>query len=69
MTGTMQTEHKDIRPFKIYRDRRGWPLWYQRFVEAWWVITNKHNLHTAWQAGYDYGTTQEYARTVINGGR
>ena len=59
----------DPRPFKIYRDRRGWPRWYQRFVEAWWVLTGTHNLHTAWQAGHNHGTNMEYQRTVVNGGR
>lgn len=59
----------DPRPFKIYRNRRGWPHWYQRLIEAWWAITGKHTLQSAWQAGHDHGTAMEYRRTVINGGR
>ena len=69
---TARTEapsREDPRPFRIYRDKRGWPRWYQRFAEAWWIITRQHSLHTAWQAGYNHGTNQEYRRTVINGGR
>ena len=59
----------DPRPFRIYRNRRGWPRWFQRWVEAWWIIRGDWSLHRAWQAGHDHGTAVEYQRTVVNGGR
>lgn len=59
----------DPRKFKIYRNRRGWPCWYQRWLEAWWIVTGSWSLHRAWQDGKDYGTRMEYQRTVVNGGR
>jgi hypothetical protein len=52
-----------------YRDEKGWPMWYQKYLEAWWIITGKWSLHKAWQIGMDYGTQQEYHRMVIMGGR
>lgn len=64
-----QVSDPDPRPFKIYRDRRGWPRWYQPWLEAWWIVTGRMSLHRAWQAGMDYGTAQEYRRTVVMGGR
>lgn len=57
------------RRFKIYRNRKGWPRWYQRWIEAWWIITGKWSLHRAWQDGLDYGAQTEFTRTIINGGR
>jgi len=59
----------DPRKFTIYRNKRGWPIWYQRWVEAWWIVTGKWSLHRAWQEGKDHGTQMEYHRTVIMGGR
>lgn len=53
----------------IYRNKRGWPKWYQRWLEAWWTITGKWSLHKAWQVGNDHGAACEYQRTVVNGGR
>lgn len=53
--------------FKIYRNSRGGPRWYQRLVEAWWVLTRRHSLHSAWQAGMDYGSRLEYRRLITNG--
>jgi hypothetical protein len=58
----------DQRPWTIHRNRRGWPRWYQRWVEAWWVVTGKWSLHRAWQAGKDLGAREEYQRVVVNGG-
>lgn len=60
---------EDPRQFKIYRNHKGWPRWYQRYLEAWWAITGEWSLHKAWQQGMEYGTQMEYERTVINGGR
>jgi len=59
---------KDPRSFKIYRGRRGWPAWYQRFLEAWWIVRGKWSLHRAWQEGYDHGTRMEYHRVITNMG-
>lgn len=59
----------DQRPFKIYRDKRGKPMWYQRYLEAWWIVRGGSSLHRAWQAGHDHGTHMEYYRTVVMGGR
>ncbi len=57
------------RKWKIYRNRRGWPTWYQRWLEAWWILTGQWSLHRAWQDGLDHGTAMGYKRTVVNGGR
>lgn len=54
------------RPFTVYRNRRGWPRWYQPLVEAWWVLTRRHSLHSVWQAGYDEGHMSEYRRLIHN---
>lgn len=59
----------DARPWKIHRDKKGKPRWFQRWLEAYWVVTGKWSLHRAWQRGCEYGTACEYRRTVINGGR
>ena len=59
-------ELADPRPFKIYRNRRGGPRWYQRIVEAWWVLTRRHSLHSAWQSGHDHGSMCEYHRLITN---
>lgn len=61
-------ETTDPRPFKIYRNKRGWATWYQRWLEAWWTITGKWSLHKAWQAGHDHGTRFEYERIIKNMG-
>ena len=63
------TKEADPCPFKIHRNRRGWPRWYQPILEAWWVLIGRWSLHRAWQAGIHHGTEMEYRRTVINGGR
>lgn len=57
------------RPFTIYRNRKGWPRWYQRFAEAWWIIRGTWSLHRAWQIGYDAGTAAEYRRIGVCEGR
>lgn len=63
-----QGREPDPRPFTIYRNRRGSPRWYQRWIEAWWVVTGKWSLHRAWQAGKDLGGMHEWQRIIINGG-
>jgi hypothetical protein len=60
---------EDPRPWVIHRNKKGWPRWYQRWLEAWWIVTGKQSLHRAWQAGLDHGSAMEYCRTVIHGGR
>ena len=54
------------RPFKIYRNRRGWPVWYQPILEAFWILTGRLSLHQAWQAGLDEGHCAEYHRLITN---
>lgn len=55
-------------PYKLYRNRTGWPTWYQRWLEAWWIITRKWSFHRIWQEGMWEGSKQEYMRIVINHG-
>lgn len=64
-----QGKQPDPRKWTIHRNRRGAPRWYQRWLEAWWIVTGKWSLHRAWQDGRDYGTLKEYERILINGGR
>jgi hypothetical protein len=59
----------DPRPWVIHRDARGRIRWYQRIVEAWWIVRGKWSLHLAWQEGHNHGTAMEYQRTVVRGGR
>jgi len=61
----VQITEDDPRPWTIHRNRRGWPCWYQRWREAWWIITGKWSLHHAWQCGHIHGTRMEYQRTVV----
>lgn len=56
-----------FRPWPIHRDRKGWIRWYQRFLEAWWIIKGEQSLHRAFQCGMDHGTRNEYARLIYNG--
>lgn len=56
----------DPRKWTIHRNRRGWPRWYQRWLEAWWIITGKWSLHRAWQDGKDLGGRMEYERLITN---
>jgi hypothetical protein len=58
----------DPRPWKIHRNKRGWPIWYQRLVEAWWILTGRWSLHSAWQNGKDHGSAREFQRIIVNGG-
>lgn len=62
-------QKSDPRKWTIHRNRRGWPRWYQRWLEAWWIITGKWSLHRAWQDGLTHGSAVEYHRTVVMGGR
>lgn len=59
---------KDERNWKIYRDARGWPMWYQKYLEAWWIIRGKWSLHKAWQEGKDLGHREEWRRVITNMG-
>lgn len=63
-----QAAYDDPRPFKIHRDRRGSPAWFQRPLEAWWILTGRWSLHRAWQAGKDKGGIDEWRRIIVNGG-
>ena len=46
-------------------DLRGYPVWWHRWLEAWWIITGKWSLHRAWQAGKDRGHLDEMMRTAV----
>lgn len=69
--GSGDAIHKclDPRKWTIHRNRKGSPRWYQRWLEAWWILRGEWSLHKAWQQGKDYGAACEYRRTVVNGGR
>lgn len=56
-----------IHPYPIYRNAKGWPRWYQPFLEAWWVATKKWSLHRIMQFGLDEGHRSEYKRLITNG--
>jgi hypothetical protein len=45
------------------------PVWWHRWLEAWWIVSGKWSLHRAWQHGKDQGHVDEYTRTVVMGGR
>jgi hypothetical protein len=62
----MQLRNEDPRRWHIYRDKRGTPRWFQRWLEAWWVITGRWSLHRAWQDGVTLGTDMEYRRLITN---
>lgn len=53
-------------PWPIYRDRRGYVRWYQRALEAWWIITGRWSLFSAFEAGVLRGTAREYHRLIRN---
>lgn len=55
-------------PWKIYRDARGWPRWWQRGYEAFLVLTGRYTFWHAWDQGRHSGSRDEYRRIVINGG-
>jgi hypothetical protein len=54
--------------WRMKLNRRGGPVWWHRWLEAWWIVTGKWSLHRAWQAGKDKGHTDEIQRT-LRGGR
>lgn len=54
--------------FTIHRDKRGWPKWYQKFIEAFSILTGRWSLHRAWQNGFDDGVKHEYVRVIQNMG-
>ena len=61
----MQGEQRDDpRKWTIHRNQRGWPRWYQRWLEVWWIVIGKWSLHRAWQDGKDYGAQMEYQRII-----
>jgi hypothetical protein len=62
-----QMSDADPRAWKIHRNCRGAPRWYQRWLEAWWIICGEWSLHRAWQAGHDHGASCEYRRLIKNG--
>lgn len=41
-------------------------MWFQRWLEAWWIITGEWSLHRAWQQGFDGGSHSEYRRLITN---
>lgn len=55
-------------PWKIHRNRTGWPRWWQRGYEAWLVITGQYTFWHAWHDGKHLGARQEYERIIVNGG-
>lgn len=59
---------KDPRKWKIHRNKTGWPTWYQKYLEAWWIIRGKWSLHRAWQDGFDDGHKDEWERVIVNMG-
>jgi len=38
--------------------------WYQKIIEAWWILTGKWSLHRAWQDGLDYGISKTVHKVV-----
>lgn len=59
-----QAHEPDPRRWVTHRNRSGWPCWYQRWLEAWWIVIGKWSLHRAWQDGLDHGAKMEYQRTA-----
>ena len=53
-------------PWPIHRDRKGYVRWYQRAIEAWWIVTGKWSLFSAFEAGVLRGTAREYHRLIRN---
>ncbi len=49
-------ECPDPRQWTIHRNRRGRPRWYQRWLEAWWIVRGTWSLHRAWQDGLNHGS-------------
>lgn len=44
---------------------RGYPVWWHRWLEAWWIVTGRWSLHRAWQQGKDRGHVEEMMRTAV----
>ncbi len=59
----------DARRWTIHRTRRGRIVWWQRWYEAWLIVSGQWSLHRAFQDGLDHGSRLEYHRTVVMGGR
>lgn len=55
-------------PWKIHRNHRGWPRWWQRFHEAWLVLSGRYTFWHAWHDGKHEGSRSEYQRIIGNGG-
>lgn len=64
--GTPFKGSTDNRNWRIFRDRRGSPRWFQRFYEAMLIVSGKHSLHRAWQLGYDMHCAQSMAGAIAN---
>ena len=56
----------DNRNWGIFKNKKGWPVWWQHFYEAFLVVTKRHSLHKAWQRGVEQGTHNEYRRLITN---
>lgn len=65
LEGTYNPYANTGRDWPMYRGKRGGLRWYQRFVEAWLIVTGRWSLHRAWQAGYSHGTKTEWHRIVV----
>jgi hypothetical protein len=63
-----QTTYENPYPWKIHRDGRGRMRWWQRWYEAWLVLTGSYTFWHAWDHGKSRGAMQEYDRVVNNGG-
>lgn len=55
-------------PWKIHRDGLGRVRWWQRWYEAWLVLTGSYTFWHAWDHGRHRGGMDEYQRVVVNGG-
>lgn len=63
-----QATYESPFPWKIHRNKRGWPRWWQRWYEAWLVLTGRYTFWHAWHEGKHRGSMDEYRRVIINGG-
>lgn len=63
-----QVESTNPFPWKVHRNWRGWPCWWQRGYEAWLVITGRYTFWHAWHDGKHRGSSDEYNRVIVNGG-
>lgn len=57
-------------PFQwhIHRGAFGKPKWWQRWYEAWLVVTGRYTFWHAYDHGKHQGQIEEYRRIVVNGG-